>query len=103
MCLAAKGGLDLKRLGEALAASPVASALVRRKVSSMVEDDFRAAFPLKHMHKDLGLMIGTAHALGAAVPVTAGIHQLYAAARSRGYGEEDFAAVFRLLSEMAGL
>ena len=103
MSLAAKGGLDLEQVGRAILASPVASVLVQRKIGNMVGNDFPAAFPLKHMHKDLGLMVGTAHALGAALPVTASIHQLFSAARARGYGEEDFAAVFRMLAEMAGL
>jgi len=102
MTLAVKGGLDLAQVGQMLQVSPIASALVQRKIGSMVDDDYPAAFPLKHMHKDLGLIVGTAHALGAALPVTAGVHQLYSAGRSRGLGEEDFAAVFRLLAEMAG-
>ncbi len=103
MCLADKGGLELGQLGQAILASPVASLLVQRKIGNMVAQDFPAAFPLKHMHKDLGLMVGTAHTLGAALPVTASIHQLFTAARARGYGEEDFAAVFRVLADMAGL
>jgi 3-hydroxyisobutyrate dehydrogenase len=103
MVLAAKGGLDLALMAKAICASPVASMLVQRKVGSMVANDFPAAFPLRHMHKDLGLMVGTSHAIGAPMPATASIHQLYTAARARGLGEEDFAAIFRLLVEMAGM
>lgn len=101
--LAARGGLDLGMLAEAILASPVASALVERKTSGLVAGDYSPAFPLKHMHKDLGLMIDTAHRLGAALPLTAGVHQVFAAAMARGLGEQDFSAVHRLLREWAGL
>ena len=101
--LAARGGLDLGMLAEAILASPVASALVERKTSGMVAGDYAPAFPLKHMHKDLGLMIDTAHALGAALPLTAGVHQVFTAAVARGMGEQEFSAVHRLLREWAGL
>jgi len=103
MELAAKGGLDLELVGQAILASPVASKLVERKIGPIVGNDFSPAFPLKHMHKDLGLMVGTAHSLGAVLPVTASVHQLFAAAKARGHGDEDFAAVFCQLAEMAGL
>jgi 3-hydroxyisobutyrate dehydrogenase-like beta-hydroxyacid dehydrogenase len=103
MELAAKGGLNLGLLGQAIGASPVASKLVERKIGNMVGNDFSPAFPLRHMHKDLGLMVGTAHSLGAVLPVTASVHQLFSAARARGHGDEDFSAVFRQLAEMAGL
>ncbi len=103
MTLGAKAGIDLGLLGEAVLASPVASALVQRKVPLIVSRDFPAAFPLKHMHKDLGLMIDTGHEILAPLPVTSEVHELFSAARACGHADQDFAAVFLQLMEMAGL
>jgi 3-hydroxyisobutyrate dehydrogenase-like beta-hydroxyacid dehydrogenase len=103
MVLAAKGGLDLAQVGQVIASSGMVSNLIERKLGNIVGNDYQPAFPLKHMHKDLGLMVHTAATLGVALPATGVVHQLYTAARERGHAEEDSAAVYRLLAEMAGL
>jgi len=102
MALAAKGGLELAQMGQVITSSGIVSNLIRRKTSSIVEGDYRPAFPLKHMHKDLGLMVRAADALGVALPATSVVHQLYTAAKALGHADEDFVAIFHLLTEMSG-
>lgn len=102
MALGAKSGLHLGLLGQAVLDSPVASALVQRKVPLMVQKEFAPAFPLKHMHKDLGLMIETGHERGVSLPVTGVMHEVFTSARACGHGEKDFAAVFLQLLTMSG-
>jgi 3-hydroxyisobutyrate dehydrogenase-like beta-hydroxyacid dehydrogenase len=101
MTLARKAGLNLEQVGEVITSSGISSNLIARKANNIVEGDYPPAFPLKHMHKDLGLMIRTSMDLDAALPTTAVTHQLFTAARAMGFAEEDFAAVFKLLAEMA--
>lgn len=103
MVLAAKGGMDLAQVSQVIASSGMVSNLIERKLGNIVGNDYQPAFPLKHMHKDLGLMVHTAATLGVALPATGVVHQLYTAARERGHAEEDSAAVYCLLAEMAGL
>ncbi len=103
MVLAAKGGLDLSVMAEIIRGTAVASAFVDRKLGNILEGSYPAAFPLKHMHKDVGLIVDQAHASGTPLPLTGSAHQLFTAARARGLGEEDLSAVFKLLAEMAGL
>jgi 3-hydroxyisobutyrate dehydrogenase-like beta-hydroxyacid dehydrogenase len=103
MALGEKSGLHLGLLGQAILDSPVASMLVQRKVPLMVQKDFAQAFPLKHMHKDLGLMVETGHERGVSLPVTGAMHEVFTAAKACGHGEQDFAAVFVQLLTMAGL
>jgi len=103
MVMASKAGLDLAQAGQIIASSGIASNLISRKVANIVKQDYTPAFALKHIHKDLGLIVRTAESVGAAIPVTSLIHQLYTAAREQGHGEEDSAALFYLLAEMAGL
>jgi 3-hydroxyisobutyrate dehydrogenase-like beta-hydroxyacid dehydrogenase len=102
MTLASSGGVSPEHAGEVFAATAVASDLIRRKIGLVVRDEYPPAFPLKHLHKDLGLMLETGHALGVPLPATGAIHETYTAARSRGLGELDSMAVFCLLAELAG-
>ncbi len=103
MVLAAKGGLDNSVMAEIIRGAAVASPLVDRKLGNILDGRYPAAFPLKHMHKDVGLIVDQAHASGTPLPLTGSAHQLFTAARARGLGEEDLSAVFKLLAEMAGL
>jgi 3-hydroxyisobutyrate dehydrogenase-like beta-hydroxyacid dehydrogenase len=103
MLMAAKSGLDLAQVGEIIAASNIASNLITRKVPNIVNQDYKPAFPLKHMHKDLGLIVSAADAVGATIPATSLIHQLFSAAKERGHAEEDASALYRLYAELAGL
>ncbi len=90
-------------IGDVLLKTAVASALVKRKLGNLVEGDFSAAFPLKHMHKDLGLMIDTGHSIGAPLPATARDPRAVHAATARGCGDQDAVAIYCLLAELAGL
>jgi 3-hydroxyisobutyrate dehydrogenase-like beta-hydroxyacid dehydrogenase len=101
MAMAGKGGVDLHQLGEVLNATAVASDLVRRKIGSLTAGNFAPGFPLKHLHKDLGLMLETGHELGVPLPATGAIHETFTAARSRGHGDLDSSAVYCLLRELS--
>ena len=102
MALAGNAGVDLSKLSEVIQATAVSSDLIRRKIANILGDNYAPAFPLKHMHKDLGLMLETGHALGVPLPATGAIHESFTAARSRGYGDLDAIAVYCLLAELSG-
>lgn len=102
MTLAGKSGLNLQQVGEVITSSGINSNLIERKVANIVAADYAPAFPLKHMHKDLGLMVDAAVDSEASLPTTAVMHQLYNAARACGYADEDFSAVYKILAGLAG-
>ena len=103
MVLAAKGGLDLAQASQIISASNIASNLISRKVNNIVKKDFTPAFSLKNMQKDLGLIMSNAANLGAPLPASSIIHQLFTASKEMGHAEEDSSAIYRLLAELAGL
>jgi 3-hydroxyisobutyrate dehydrogenase-like beta-hydroxyacid dehydrogenase len=103
MALAQAGGVDLGKAGEVILATAVSSDLIKRKIANITGDNYAPAFPLRHLHKDLGLMLETGHSLGVPLPATGAIHETYTAARSRGYGDMDAIAVFCLLAELSGV
>jgi 3-hydroxyisobutyrate dehydrogenase-like beta-hydroxyacid dehydrogenase len=103
MVLAAKGGIPLAQMGEIIAASGFVSGLITRKIPNMVSGDYRPAFSVKNVHKDLELMVHTAHQQGAALPMAALMHQMYCAAMSAGLADQDFAAIFKVMGGLAGI
>jgi 3-hydroxyisobutyrate dehydrogenase-like beta-hydroxyacid dehydrogenase len=103
MALAVKGGLTAEAMGQILRASPILSNLIDRKIGTIVSGDFTPAFPLRHMHKDLGLMVGTARQMGARLPATDAYFEVFTQAKDAGLGELDAMAVYRQLASMAGM
>lgn len=101
MTLTKKGGLDQDLVRKVITSSGINSGLIERKAENISTDQFAPAFPLKHMHKDLQLMVRTAEELGVTLPATSVIHQLFTTARDRGLADQDFSAIYRLLAEMA--
>ena len=56
-----------------------------------------AAFPLKHMQKDLRLALRLAEEVGQPLFATATINELFKVALAEGLGDSDFAAVSRII------
>ena len=103
MTLAAKGGVSLEAMGTIIKSSPIVSNLIERKIGNIVAGDYAPAFPLKHLHKDLGLMTDTARQVGARLPATEAYYELFTQAKAAGLGEQDAVALYRQLAAMAGI
>jgi len=103
MVLAAKGGIKLEAMGTIIKSSGIVSNLIERKIGNIVAGDYSPAFPLKHLHKDLGLMTDTAHEIGAQLPATEAYYELFTRAKAAGLGEQDAVALYRQLAAMAGI
>ncbi len=101
--MARKAGIDPAQACQIIAGSNIASNFITRKANNIAQGDFRPAFPLKHLHKDLGLIVRTAHDLQASLPTSAVSHQLFSAAMAEGYAAEDCSAIYRLISQLSGL
>lgn len=97
MALAAVCGLNLPQFLEVLDAGPLSNLLFQLKGGVVAENDrFPAAFPLKHMQKDLRLILQLADQLNQPLFTTAIVNELFKEALSRGLGDSDFAAVSRV-------
>lgn len=98
IALAAGSGLDASQLLEVLDSGAVANPMFRMKGPQIAAGgDFPAAFPLKHMQKDLRLALQLAEEVGQPLFATATINEIYKAALARGLGDQDFAAVCRVI------
>jgi 3-hydroxyisobutyrate dehydrogenase/2-hydroxy-3-oxopropionate reductase len=76
--------------------------VVTIKAPAVLKRDFSSNFSVKWLEKDIALMLESAAELGVPMPLTALSQQLYRAAITRGYGEEDICGSIRVLEEMSG-
>lgn len=103
MTLAVKGGVDPEQMYDILDASAAKAGLITFKAPYIFGRDFRANFPLKWMHKDIGLMLDAGQELQVPLPATSLVHQLFGASIARGHGEQDFCSAVTLLEDLAGV
>jgi 3-hydroxyisobutyrate dehydrogenase len=91
-----KAGLDLPRALDALRAMPVSSAAAAGAASLMLARNFSPQAPVDLIAKDLDCALQSAHAQGAALPLTTAVQALLQAAQAAGYGQQNIVALARL-------
>ncbi len=92
-------GIPRDTLFNTLLGSPVAAPFLAFKRAKLESGNFETEFPLQWMHKDMQLVAETAYEAGVAIPATNAVKEIYALAVRKGLGEQDFSAVYKLLSE----
>lgn len=103
MVLAAKAGVDANLMLEILDNSAAKSGLISFKAPYVFRRDFAPNFSVRWMHKDIGLMLDSGKELEVPLPLTALTRQLFQAAISKGYAEEDICATIQVLEDWAGV
>jgi len=93
--LVTKAGLKGEQLFEVLQASMARSGLLDLKTPLMLKGDFKPSFPLRLMHKDLGLALDLANQLGVAVPTTAAAREVYNYVKGQAKEDLDYSAVVK--------
>ena len=95
LALVTRAGLQGEQLIEVMQASMARSGVLDVKSPLMVKGDFKPSFPLRLMHKDLGLMLDLANQLGVALPATAAAREVYSYVKGRTKEDVDYSAVMR--------
>ncbi len=103
MVLATKAGVPPELMFEILDNSAAKSGLIAFKAPYVFKRNFQAAFPLKWMRKDIGLMLESGRELGVPLPATGLVHELFSAGVAQGHGDEDIIAAFKMFEELAGV
>ncbi|MGB2636410.1 MAG: NAD(P)-dependent oxidoreductase [Candidatus Acidiferrum sp.] len=93
--LVTRAGLAGEQLLEVLQASMGRSGLLDLKTPLMLKGDFKPSFPLRLMHKDLGLALDLANQLGVALPTTAAVREVYNFVKGEAKEDVDYSAVMR--------
>ena len=93
--LVTKAGLRGEQLFEVLQSSMGRSGLLDLKTPLMLKGDYKPSFPLRLMHKDLGLALDLANQLGVALPTTAAAREVYNHVKGEATEDVDYSAVMR--------
>ena len=103
MVLAAKAGVPPELMLDVLNNSAAKSGLISYKAPFILDRNFATNFSTKWMHKDVGMALDTGKQLGVPLPVTGITQQMFQAAVSRGYGDDDFCSTIKVLEEISGV
>lgn len=98
MALVSATGLDPVQFLDVLDAGAMSNPMFRMKGGAVAQNGaFPVAFPLKHMQKDLRLALRMAEEAGQPLFATATVNELFKKALAEGLGDDDFAAVSRVV------
>ena len=101
--LGRKAGLPFETMMEVLHTGPLDSAFLRYAEQAIVNPGARPNFYLRHMLKDVNLMLDLARQMDMPSPLTAAVRQILVAARNLGRGDEDCTAVVDLMATWSGI
>jgi 3-hydroxyisobutyrate dehydrogenase-like beta-hydroxyacid dehydrogenase len=101
--LAEKDGIPREVAVEAMLNSVIASPMIRYRGPMILEQPEEAWFNVNMMQKDMNLALEAGRRLDVPMPTTAISNELLTAARGMGLEEYDFAIVYEVLAQMAGL
>jgi 3-hydroxyisobutyrate dehydrogenase-like beta-hydroxyacid dehydrogenase len=101
--LAAKAGVRPQTMFEIIQSSMARASLTDFKAPFIFKGDFTPYFPLKLMHKDLELAMEAAYSQNVVMPAASAVKEVYGAAKAKGKGDQDYAAVITFLEEIAGI
>lgn len=100
--LGSRLGVNPQTLMEVLKTSYGSSAMLARNLPRFSRRDFGGGAPLRLMVKDIGLVQREAAQVGIPLPMGMIAGQQFATAAARGWAEEDFSSVVRILEDAAG-
>ena len=95
LAIVKKAGLSEPQLIEVMQASMARSGVLDVKAPLMVKADYKPSFPLRLMHKDLGLLLDLGNQLGVSLPTTAAAREVYSYVKGEAKEDLDYSAVMR--------
>ena len=99
LLLAQNFGIDTETIVNAISDSRMSSPLFQEKKDMFTNREYPAAFMLKHMTKDLKLSNEEIENRKLSLPLIQNTTKNYSEALEQGYGEQDMAAIFEILSK----
>jgi len=103
LVLATKAGIAPELMIEILENSAAKSGIASYKAPFILNRDFVTNFSAKWMHKDVGFALELAKSLDLPLPTSAITHQMLQASVAKGWGDDDFCSVIRVLEDWAGV
>ena len=95
LALVTRAGIQGEKLVEVLQSSMARSGVLDIKAPNLLKGEYVPSFPLRLMHKDLGLALDLANQLGVALPATAATREIYSAVKGAAKEDLDYSAVMK--------
>jgi len=95
LALTTRAGIQGEKLVEVLQSSMARSGVLDVKAPNLLKGEYVPSFPLRLMHKDLGLALDLANQLGVALPATAAAREIYSAVKGAAKEDLDYSAVMK--------
>jgi 2-hydroxy-3-oxopropionate reductase len=101
--LAAKAGIDLAAVRQALLGGFAASRVLEVHGERIIQGNYKPGFRSRLYAKDYRIAAETQAALESPAPVSAVVHQLVTALVAGGRGDEDYSALATVLFDLGGM
>jgi len=95
LALVTSSGIAGEKLIEVMQSSMARAAVLDVKAPLLLKGEFPPSFPLRLMHKDLGLALDLANQVGVPLPATAAARETYSAVKGAAKEDLDYAAVMK--------
>ena len=95
LALVTAAGLQGEKLVEVLQSSMARAGVLDVKAPLLLKGEYPPSFPLRLMHKDLGLALDLANQLSVALPATTAAHGTYSSVKAAAKEDLDYAAVMQ--------
>jgi 2-hydroxy-3-oxopropionate reductase len=95
LALTTGAGIQGEKLVEVMQSSMARSGVLDVKAPNLLKGEYVPSFPLRLMHKDLGLALDLANQLGVALPATAAARETYNYVKGAAKEDLDYSAVMK--------
>ena len=103
LTLAQKAGVDPQLVFEAIRGGLAGSAVMNAKAPMMIAGDGKPGFKIDLHIKDLNNALDCAHAVGAPVPMTAGVQEVLQWLHNQGEGQHDHSCIAHYYEKLTGI
>ena len=95
LALVTGAGLKGEGLVEVMQSSMARSGVLDIKAPNLLNGEYKPSFPLRLMHKDLGLALDLGNQIGVALPATAAAREIYSYVKGSAKEDLDYSAVMK--------
>ncbi|HEY6945034.1 MAG TPA: NAD(P)-dependent oxidoreductase [Candidatus Acidoferrum sp.] len=95
LALTTGSGIPGEKLIEVMQSSMARSGVLDVKAPNLLKGEYVPSFPLRLMHKDLGLALDLGNQLGVALPATAAAREIYNAVKGAAKEDLDYSAIMK--------
>ncbi|TDL32929.1 2-hydroxy-3-oxopropionate reductase [Jeotgalibacillus sp. S-D1] len=103
LVLAAKAGIDVEKMYQAIRGGLAGSAVLDAKVPLILERNFIAGGRIDINAKDLKNVLDTGDAIGAALPLSSQVHAMFEEMKAEGKGADDHGGLVQHYEKLASV